>query len=152
MGKYSHYVSEISVSYKPSRVMTENLFIQSSADAYKVFKELFPEETINLQEQFSVLYLNRANKVIGSYRVSIGGLTGTVVDIRLILSVALKVAATGIVMSHNHPSGNLKPSGSDEIITRRLNEACKIMEIKLLDHIILSGNDGYFSFADEGHL
>jgi DNA repair protein RadC len=90
---------------------------------------------------------------LGFTLVSIGGLTGTIADIRLILSVALKTAATGIMLAHNHPSGALSPSHADRAITSKINEAAKLMDIKLLDHIILSPEDGeYYSFADEGVL
>ena len=150
MEKYSHQVTEITVSYKPVTQKCEPLLIQSSLDAYNIFKEIFPESTIYLQEQFVVLYLNRANQVIGSYTLSIGGLTGTVADLRLVLSVALKVAATGMIIAHNHPSGNIKPSKNDELLTSKLNDASTLMDIRLWDHVILSGTGCYFSFADEG--
>ena len=99
------------------------------------------------------MYLNRANRVIGIFPVSTGGITGTVADIRLILSVALKCAATGIIISHNHPSGSLKPSRIDKELTIKLKEAGCIMDIVLQDHIIVVPEEGkYYSFADEGEL
>ena len=142
-------VAEIEVSYKP--VKSRKPIISSSLDAYRELKAFYPEETIELQEQFVVMYLNRANRVIGIYPSSKGGITGTCVDIRLILSVALKIAAVGYIISHNHPSGNLKPSQADLLLTCKIKESCKLLEIELLDHIILSA-DGYYSFADEGKL
>ena len=97
------------------------------------------------------MYLNRANKVIGIYPLSVGGITGTVADIRLILSVALKAAATSIILIHNHPSGNLTPSRADEQLTQKINEAAKYMDMKVIDHLILSPDENaYYSFADEG--
>ena len=122
-----------------------------SREAFDILTTLFPEETICLQEQFVVLYLNRANKVIGSYQLSKGGITGTIADVRLILSVALKTLATGLILAHNHPSGNLKPSEADKQITSKIRQAAKLLDIELLDHIILS-SDGYYSFTDEGIL
>lgn len=104
-----------------------------------------------MQEQFVVLYLNRANKVIGGYKVSLGGISSTTVDVRIVLSVALKILATGIILAHNHPSGNTKPSISDQELTKRIKEACDFMDISLLDHLIIT-NEAYLSFADEGIL
>jgi DNA repair protein RadC len=89
--------------------------------------------------------------VIGSYQLSKGGLTGTIADVRLILSVALKTLATGLILAHNHPSGNLKPSEADKQITSKIRQAAKLMDIEVLDHMILSSN-GYFSFTDDGIL
>lgn len=99
------------------------------------------------------MYLNRANRIIGIYRHSLGGITGTIADPRLILGTALKVAATAIILAHNHPSGNLRPSRADELLTAKIKEACKYMDIQLSDHIIVSASTGeYFSFADESIL
>ena len=141
-------LSEIHVSYKPG-LISSTTTITNSQNAYEIFKSLFPADTISLQEQFVVLYLNRANKVIGSYQLSKGGITGTIADVRLILSVALKSLATGLILAHNHPSGNLKPSEADIQLTQKVKDAAKIMDIEVLDHMILSSN-GYFSFTDEG--
>jgi DNA repair protein RadC len=102
-----------------------------------------------LYETFVVGYLNRANRLIVVYELSKGGIKGTVADPRLILSVALKNAATGILLAHNHPSGNLQPSLQDKEITKKIQEACKLLEITLLDHLIVVQDDAYFSFADE---
>jgi DNA repair protein RadC len=106
------------VSYKPG-LTSSTTTITNSQNAYEIFKSLFPVDTISLQEQFVVLYLNRANRVIGSYQLSKGGITGTIADVRLILSVALKTLATGLILAHNHPSGNLKPSEADRYITSK---------------------------------
>ena len=142
-------ISEISVTYQPQK--GNRPIIATSHDAMTIARKFFPEDTIHLQERFVAIYLNRANRVIGIYLVSIGGITGTVADTRLILAVALKTAATSIVLAHNHPSGNLKPSKADEELTRRIAEGAKLMDINILDHIILSPETGaYYSFADEG--
>ena len=149
MVKEDFKVAEISVSYRPA--IANKPFIVSSLDAYVLFKPFFPESTIHLQEQFMVMYLNRANRVLGIYPMSIGGINGTVVDIRLILSIALTTAATSIILAHNHPSGNMKSSKADVELTTRIKEGAKIMDIKLFDHLIISPVDGvYSSFADEG--
>jgi DNA repair protein RadC len=123
--------------------------IASSQDAYEELRLWFPEDTISLQERFVALYLNRANRLLGAYLASFGGITGTVADPRLIISVALKTAAVGIIIAHNHPSGNLKPSRADEELTSRIRDVAHLLDIKLLDHIILC-NDGFYSFADSG--
>jgi DNA repair protein RadC len=144
-------IAEIQVSYKPEK--SDNLKIATSSDAQKIFKEFFSTETIQLQEHFMAMYLDRANNVLGVYPISMGGITGTVADVRLILGVALKSASVSIVLAHNHPSSNLKPSRVDEDLTKRIKEAAHYMDIKVLDHIILgSTDDAYFSFADEGIL
>ena len=97
-------------------------------------------------------YLNGANRLLGIYEVSKGGITSTVVDIRLILSVALKSAATGIILAHNHPSGNLQPSIQDKDITKKIQEASKLLDLTLFDHLIVISDSAYYSFADEGQL
>jgi DNA repair protein RadC len=142
-------VAEISVSYYPN--ITEKPTIVRSEDSYRIFLEFFPEETMHLQERFMVMYLNKANLVLGVYPISSGGITGTVVDVRLILSVALKAAATSLILAHNHPSGNLKPSQNAIELTNKIREAGRYMDIRIVDHLILSpAEDRYFSFSDEG--
>ena len=106
---------------------------------------------MTIKEECFALFLNRNNRIFGSYKISSGGITGTVVDIRLILSIALKSLSTGLILAHNHPSGNLKPSNADVDKTQRLKEAAKIMDIKLLDHLIIT-TEGFYSFADDGEL
>ena len=151
MVKENTKVAEISVSYRPA--VANKPIVISSLDAYVLFKSFFDESTINLQESFMVMYLNRRSRVLGIYPMSIGGITGTVADIRLIFSVALTIASTSILISHNHPSGNMKPSKGDIELTNRIKEGGKLLDIKLLDHLIISPVDReYYSFADEGLL
>ena len=143
--------AEITVVYKTKQRASERPQINISADALIHLIEAYDMQTIGLQEQFVIMYLNRSNTVLGIYRCSVGGMTGTVADIRLILSVALRIAATGIIISHNHPSGNLNPSRADEELTWKMKEAAKLMDIKLLDHIIVDpSGTKFFSFADSG--
>ena len=142
-------VAEISVSYKPNN-QTKPV-IKCAKDAYDVFKGFFSGDTISLQESFAVMYMNRANKVIGIYLVSKGGITGTVADTRLILGVALKTAATGMMLCHNHPSGNVRPSQQDQELTYKIKEAGRYMDIAVLDHLIIT-DERYLSFADEGMM
>jgi DNA repair protein RadC len=142
-------LSEIRLYYKPNKQTLPK--VSSSEDAYNHLFKFYNRNTLAIQEQFVVLYLNRANAVLGGQLCSIGGLTGTIADVRLILGTALKACACNIIISHNHPSGNLKPSGTDQDLTKKLKDAGKLMDITLLDHIIISPQEGgYFSFADEG--
>lgn len=150
MKQKSVQVAEIEVSYQPA--ISSKPVILSSLDAFVELIEFFPPETIALQEQFMVMYLNRGNQVIGVYPMSKGGITGTVADIRIILSVALKVVATGIMLAHNHPSNSLKPSQQDLELTKKIAGACSFLEIRLLDHLIITPDRNYYSFADDGQL
>lgn len=120
--------------------------ITCSKDAYDI---LYPLMDDHNHEEFWVLYLNRANHVISTKNISKGGIAGTVADSRIIFKNALEHLASAIILSHNHPSGNLKPSDSDIQLTKKLKEAGTFLEIPVLDHLII-GESGYLSFADEG--
>jgi DNA repair protein RadC len=102
-------------------------------------------------EEFWIIYLNNSNKVIQKNQLSKGGITGTLVDVRLVLKNALEVGATGLILVHNHPSGTLKPSDADKQITKKLKTASESLDIKVLDHLIITEST-YFSFADEAIL
>lgn len=122
--------------------------ILGSNDAAAYF---LPKLSDLTHEEFWVLLLDRGNKILESYRISQGGITGTVIDVRLILKPALKYNTCSIILCHNHPSGNLQASDADIKITRKISEAAKLIEISVLDHIII-GQKKYLSFADEGLL
>lgn len=127
---------------------TERKKIGSSHDAY----ELMYESMVDLpNEEFWVIFLNRANQVIKKDRVSIGGVSGTVADVRMIFKMAVENLSCGIILAHNHPSGNREPSSADKQLTNKLKEAGKLLDVPVLDHLIFTDN-GYFSFADEGLL
>jgi DNA repair protein RadC len=145
----SNLISEIKVSYKQKHPLGPT--VATSSVAHDVLRPLFDQELIEVREEFIVLYLNRANRVKGWYRISAGGLTGTIADIRLILGVALKSASCNVILSHNHPSGNLTASSADLELTRSIKQAAKLMNINVLDHIIIT-TDSYMSFADAGML
>jgi len=122
--------------------------IRGSRDAHKLLAPLL----IDLpHEEFWMLLLNRANRVIGREQISIGGTSGTVVDAKVIFRKALEGQASGLILAHNHPSGNLRPSQADIDITKKLRSGGKSLDISILDHLIIS-EMGYFSFADEGIL
>ena len=142
-------VREIKVSYNLPN--TNRRKIHSSKDLYELAINQWNYDTIEMQEEIKVILLNRANEVIGIYELSKGGISGTVLDIKLLLSVALKCLASSIALVHNHPSGNLKPSDSDCKITKKVKSACKQVDIVLLDHIIISKTH-YYSFSDYGKL
>jgi len=143
-------VSEIQVSYRPA--IGRKPIIVSALDVVTEALPFFKDGTLALQEQFLAMYVNRANRLLGVYPMSMGGITGTSVDIRLILSVALKIVASGLILVHNHPSGNLQPSQSDKEMTERIQEACQYFEIPVLDHVIIDPEHRYFSFAENGLL
>ncbi len=120
--------------------------IRSSADAAQVMGSILRD--LN-HEEFWILLLNKANKETGRYKVAMGGISTTSVDLRLILKYAIVNSASGIVLYHNHPSGNIKPSNEDKIMTKKIIEAASTFDIKVLDHIIIAGHS-YYSFSDEG--
>jgi DNA repair protein RadC len=122
--------------------------IKSSSDAYDI---LFPTLSDLNHEEFWVLLLNRNNRIIKKVKISSGGVSGTVVDHKMIFKSAIEVLASSIILCHNHPSGNLKPSNADIEITQTLKKAGEFLDIKVLDHLIIS-EEGYFSFADESYL
>ena len=144
-------VSEIELVYKTSVKPSQRPHITSSATAYDILIAGWNPDKIEFVEQFKVLLLNRSNKVLGQYEISTGGITGTVVDVRLIFAAALKANASGIIMAHNHPSGTLIPSQADREITKKVKEAGRILDIPVLDHLIVT-TEGYYSFADHGML
>lgn len=145
-------IPEITVSLKMDKVKKSELTkITSSRDGYDVFKQIFNADTIDWLEESIILCLNRANKVVGYYKLSSGGVAGTIMDSKVIFTVALNCGASAIIVAHNHPSGQLKPSDADIKVTKNIKEAGQIMDIPLLDHIIVT-DEGYYSFADEGQL
>ncbi|TKK66421.1 DNA repair protein [Ilyomonas limi] len=144
-------VSEVELVYKTKIKATERLQVSTSKEVYELLKRHWDENKIEFVEQFKILLLNRANKVLGIYEISTGGLVGTVADPKLIFIAALKVAASHIILAHNHPSGNLNPSIQDKQLTQKIKEGGKLLEIVVMDHLIIS-KDGYYSFADEGWM
>lgn len=140
-------VNEIKLSY--SRKGNCERSISSSRDVVEIFRAHFDADEMDYRESFFALYLNHANKVLGIKKVSECGISSTVVDVRIVMQAALLCNATAVIVAHNHPSGNLKPSSADMQMTSQIKEAGKILNISLLDHVILT-SDSYFSFADEG--
>jgi DNA repair protein RadC len=133
---------------RQSKDFENKIIIKNSSDAYNYIHTLMADL---LHEEFWVFYLNRANAVIHKNKIGQGGVNATVVDIRIILKTAIEHLAVGIIVCHNHPSGNILPSNADKLLTKNLKEAALLMDIKLIDHIIY-GQKKYFSFSDEGIL
>lgn len=138
-------VREIEVTFTGERLFFGN--VTTSRDAYQFIRDTILKG-IEVQEHFVAIYLNQANKIIGYYHHSTGTINSTPVDIEIVAAVALKTLAKAVIISHNHPSGNLKPSEADRVITKRIKEALSLFDIKLLDHIITT-KEGYYSFTDE---
>ena len=143
-------VNEIKVSYK-EKIKTP-VAISSSLEAGKLLFENWNKETIELHETFKILLLNNSNKAKGIFEVSSGGITGTLVDLRILFAVILKSLSVGIILAHNHPSGKLFPSEADKSLTKKIKNASKLFDIKVLDHLIIVPNGSYYSFADNGML
>ena len=142
-------ISEVQISYSSIIKARDRMKITGSTESYCAFKLFWP--AYDHIEFMYMLMLNRQNQVLGYHQISKGGMTGTIIDIRVVFQVALKACATSIIVAHNHPSGNLKVSSADRKITQNLKQAGLILEIPLLDHLILS-SEGYYSMADEGIL
>ena len=144
-------VAEVQLIYKSKVKPSERPQIRSSKDCYEILKQTWDEDKIEFVEQFKVMLLNKAQRVLGIYEMSTGGVAGTIADTRLVFIAALKANACGVILSHNHPSGNLIPSRADEELTRKMKQAGMLIEIPVLDHIIMT-SESYFSFADQGLL
>jgi DNA repair protein RadC len=144
-------ISEVELVYRSRVKASDRPRIRESKDAFAILMMHWDMNKIELIEEFKVLFLNQANRVLGIYQLSRGGITGTVADPRLIFGAAIKACATSIILSHSHPSGNLKPSRADEELTNKIKQAGCFLDIRTADHIIVA-TTGYFSFADEGLL
>jgi DNA repair protein RadC len=125
--------------------------VKSSADLYRILKSVFIMDEVGYREHFYALYFSSSNTFLGYKHVSSGGISGTVADIRIIMQGAILANATLIAICHNHPSGNLTPSVSDIEITQGLSHACKLMDMRLIDHLIIS-DSSFYSFSDDGRI
>lgn len=146
-----YQVAEVKLSYRTKPTKSERVQISNSKDCYKVLLDNWDEGELEHKESFKMLLLNQANFVLGVYTVAEGGIASIQIDIRIILQAALLSNASSIVLAHNHPSGQLKPSGCDCDMTKGIILAASALQIRVYDHIIVC-RDKYFSFADEGIL
>lgn len=142
-------MAEVELIYKSKVPPSKRAKISSPEDAYRLLIRVWDENKIELLEQFKVIYLNQAKHVLAIYNLSTGGLTSTVVDPRFVVLVGLKLNARSIILSHNHPSGNLEPSRADKLLTEKLENACNFFDIELDDHMIVS-KENFSSFAVRG--
>ena len=142
-------IAEVELIYRPSQ--HERQRINDSNDAEPIFRNFWNENTIGYFEEFKVMYLNRNNQILGVYHHAKGGLAGVVCDVRMIFQAALKANAHGIIVAHNHPSGNLEPSQVDIELTKKIKEAGKVLDIQVHDHLILTVQN-YTSLANKGYL
>jgi len=147
---FNSNLREIEIFYRNKVRMADLEKVAGSRDVYGVLQRIWSPR-IEHVEEFMILCLNRANRVLGWAKVSQGGLSGTVADPKVIFQVALKSNACSLILAHNHPSGNLTPSEADIHLTRKLKEAGTLLDLPVLDHLIVS-SEGYYSFADEGLL
>ncbi len=144
-------VSEIEISYRPAFKLSEKPKVTSSHMAYGILDQSWDHNKLELLEEFKVILLNRQNRVLGVLNVAQGGFSEVMVDPKVIFSAALKACASGIILSHNHPSSELRPSEADIRLTRKMVDGGKLLGIEVHDHIILSAYS-YYSFRDEGMM
>lgn len=141
-------IAEIKIKYNPIKLDKGNVKIRNSDDAFNIILRNWNMDTIELQEEFKVLLLNNSNEVLGIFEMTKGGMTSTVVDIKLLFAVVLKSCATAIITVHNHPSGKLQPSESDIAIFRKIRDSAKLLDINYFDNLIIS-TFAKFSFSAE---
>jgi len=143
-------IAEVKLVYRTKVKASERLQIRCSKDAFDIFMESWDLDSVEHFEEFKLMLLTRSNKVLGIASISKGGINGTVTDVRIILQYAIKSNSSGIIICHNHPSGNLQPSESDMTITRKIKDSGLLMDVQLLDHLIITAEGDYYSFADNG--
>jgi len=143
-------VAEVTIKYDQIVKNSEREQVSSSQKSYEILRPFY-EDLIDYKEFSYMILLNRSNRVLGVHKLSEGGMCGTIVDLKIVFQVALLAGASAIILSHNHPSGNLSASEQDKILTKKITEAGKLLEILVLDHLILT-SEGYYSFADNGKI
>ncbi|MCX2472771.1 JAB domain-containing protein [Pedobacter sp. MC2016-05] len=144
-------VAEVLVSYRPDYNINDRPRISSSNQTFQLLKSHWDMGKIGFLEEFKVLLLNRSNRVLGIVDISMGGVSGTFVDPKVVFATALKANCSSLILVHNHPSGSTRPSDTDIKLTKRLVECGKLLDIIVFDHIIISENC-YYSFADDGMM
>lgn len=142
-------VPKIFLSYSDKIPMKDRPHVSDVAEAYRLLYENWPPHEIGLRESFKVILLNIANRALGIVTIGEGGIAGVTADPKMIFASAILSNASGIILAHNHPSGNLQPSQKDKVLTKKVISVAKELDLKVQDHIIITPNDGYFSFANE---
>ncbi len=145
-------LGELSVGYKYHNDFNNRPKITNNIEAFNIINEVFDKFRIGIQEQFVVVYLNQSNSVIGTMNLFSGNINSTAVDIKIIIAAGLKLMATAVLVGHNHPSNSLTPSKQDIELTKKLKSALEYMDMRLLDHIIVSPSGTYLSFIEQGQL
>ncbi|GAB5476345.1 MAG: JAB domain-containing protein [Maribacter sp.] len=146
-----YQISEIKLTYTRKVKASERPKVTSPQDAYILFRSNWDDMTINLQEEFKILLLDRNNACMGIVPISKGGVSGTLVDTKLVFAAALKARATSIILGHNHPSGNTNPSSADKRLTNNLTKAGHHLSLPVLDHIIVT-DDEFSSFVEMNYI
>lgn len=139
----------ITVKYSKRVAKRDRITITNSEEVSHFLRNIFNQDTFDWREEMILICLSRANDIIGYYKVSAGGTTGTICDPKMVFTTALNCTANGIILAHNHPSGSIKPSDADKAITDKIKRGAELLDMKLLDHLIIT-DDNYYSFADEG--
>lgn len=145
-------ISEVCLSYRTKVKASERAQVSSSKEAFALFFEAWNKDQIEHIEEFKVLLLNRSNRALGLATTSVGGVSGTVIDVKIIMQYAIKANASAIIVAHNHPSGALNPSEADRRITRKLVDAGNVLDIAVLDHLIISPEEMFHSMSDCGEM
>lgn len=144
-------VAEVTLIYKSHVKPGERIQVKDSRQMAAVFRSVWDTGNIELLEESKIMYLNKANRVLGIYPISKGGIDGTIIDVQLVIIAALRLHSKQICLCHNHPSGNTKPSNADIQVTEKIKQAAQYLNITLLDHIILT-KDSYYSLAEDGMM
>lgn len=142
-------IAEVQLSYVTKVKPSERPKIQTSRDSFEILRNTWNADTMELREEMKVMLLNHGHRLLGIYKLSEGGVAGTVADPKLIFAAAIKSNSSAIILAHNHPSGNLQPSQADIQLTKKCKEIGRMLDLVVLDHIIITA-DAYYSFADDG--
>lgn len=145
-------LAEVELIYRNKTKVSDRPRVQTSREVYRLLKRSWDTNKIELLEQFKIVLTDRRNACIGIADISTGGVSGCVADPKIMFAIALKARATGLIMAHNHPSGALKPSQADIELTQRMVKGGKYLDITVLDHLIVTSEDKYYSFSDEGMM
>ncbi len=151
-GESLYKLAEVELIYRNKTKVSDRPKVQTSREVFRLLKNSWDDNKIELLEQFKIVLTDRRNACIGIADISTGGVTGCVADPKIMFAIALKARATGMIMAHNHPSGALRPSQADIELTQRMVRGGKYLDIAVLDHLIVTSEDKYYSFSDEGMM